>query len=117
MLDMGHQIIKFYREHMGRMLKIHAHLNEVMHALPQELPPPINALNAMTSFITEQIEQQRITSHYPETVTRMLLGSLANYAFFELMFGHAPTAPEKYVEEVVETLWNGIAPKENTWNA
>ncbi|MEE2901039.1 MAG: TetR/AcrR family transcriptional regulator [Myxococcota bacterium] len=110
LLDMGHALLRFYREHIGRMLKIHAHLNEILHALPPELPPPIKAVSAMTSFVTEQIAEDRIVSQYPETVARMLLGAIANYAFFELMFNYTPTSPEEYVEQVVESLWNGIAP-------
>ena len=114
LLETGHVLIKFYQEHIGRMLKMHAHLNEILGALPQELPPPIKALNAMTTFVAEQIKLQRISSQYPEAVARMLLGSIANYALFELMFNYAPTPAEKYVEQVVETLWNGISPRETT---
>ena len=91
------------------MLKIHAHLNEILHALPQN-SPPLRAVNAMTSVVTDQIAEERIVSQYPETVARMLLGAIANYAFFELMFNYTPTSPEEYVEQVVESLWNGIAP-------
>ena len=111
MTEIGVEVLKFYRNYMGQMLKIHAHLKEIMHIESTEAPPPIQALNTLTEFFTQQSKQNLIDAAHPEAVTRMFIGSIVNYAFFEIMFQYTPTPAEEYIEQIVDTLWAGVSPK------
>ena len=112
MAEMGLTILDFFRKHIGQMLKIHAHLKEMASMVAIDQPPPIQALNTLTQFFTEQSKQNFIDAPHPEAVTRMFIGSIVNYAFFEIMFQYTPAPPEEYIEQIVDTLWAGISPKD-----
>jgi AcrR family transcriptional regulator len=114
MLEIGIVVLQFFRTQLPLMLKLHAHLSEIMK-LHQDVPaPPIQALACLTAFFRRQTELGNIYSEHPDTSARMFLGAMMNYAFFELMFKDNATPPEAHVKNVIETLWRGISSEHKT---
>jgi hypothetical protein len=51
--------------------------------------------------------------HNPETVARMLLGSIQSYVFFEILLRAQQTMPlpvASYLRNLIEILWTGVQP-------
>jgi len=108
LMEIGSVILGFYREHLPLMLKLHAHLSEMMEVHSDIPAPPLQALSCFTEFFRRQTERGNICTEHPDATARMFLGAMMNYAFFELVLQHNATTPEDHVRHVVETLWNGI---------
>jgi AcrR family transcriptional regulator len=108
--EIGIAALEYLREQMPCMLKIHAHLSEIMHIHADERPPPLQAVDTMTEFFKQQANMGTIVTSHPEAIARMFMGSMVNYVFFEIMFEYHPTLPDEYVQQIVDTLWNGISP-------
>ncbi|BAZ27824.1 TetR family transcriptional regulator [Cylindrospermum sp. NIES-4074] len=106
------QILEFYREIMPRMMMLRSRGN-----LPPELgskadSKPMRDVKVLTTFIEQEIAQGRLRPSDAKTMAQILLGSLMNYVFLEMMnpAGGATTTEPSFVQNLVEILWQGIAP-------
>jgi hypothetical protein len=72
-------------------------------------------LKTFTKFLEKEIENGRIRPCDPQTIAMILLGSLMNFVFLEQMHpkGDVPADEQKFVQNLVEIIWQGISPIEN----
>lgn len=85
--------------------------------IPEQLlgpsSPPLRALKTLAAFIERQIKSGHMRQHNPETVARMLLGSIQSYVFFEIVLRaqqQMPLPVASYLRGLIEVLWTGVKP-------
>ena len=77
-------------------------------------PLPLRALAGLTAFFGAEMRAGRLARRDPEVAARMFLGALANYALFQILFRiPVELPPAAYVRSVVDTLLDGLAPRED----
>jgi AcrR family transcriptional regulator len=115
LVEVGLEIIGFFRQLLPLMMMMWS--NPSASGLPTPLtqpnPPPLRALKKLAAFFEIEMRKRRVRRHDPEILARMFLGSLQNYAFFEVLLrahDELPLPAEIYVRGLVAALWNGIAP-------
>jgi AcrR family transcriptional regulator len=75
--------------------------------------PPLRALKTLAAYIERQIKSGAMRKHNPETVARMLLGSIQSYVFFEIVLRAQQKMPlpvGTYLRGLLEVLWTGVEP-------
>jgi AcrR family transcriptional regulator len=76
-------------------------------------PPPVRVLKRISAFFEAEMRLGRLRRSDPEILARLLLGSIQNYVFFE-MLQHTPEElpipDETYLKGVINLLWNGAGP-------
>lgn len=78
-----------------------------------EEPPPVRGIRALTSWFAEAKAEGRVDCDNPKAAALMMLGSLHGRAFMGTMLGDAVVADlEHYESQLTNTMWRGIAPKE-----
>lgn len=114
----GQRLIRFFREMMPRMMRLWAHCPPGqtpfthMHRADEDAPPR-RVLRHVQRHLEAEHAAGGLAIEDAEVTARMLIASMQSFVFFELVGGQ-PTAsrtPEDYVQEVVDTLWRGIAPR------
>lgn len=107
------QILEFFREIMPRMMVMRSKGSclQVMQGLRE--PPPVRDVRVLTAFFEQEVQLGRLRSCQPEVTAHILLGSLMNYVFAEVMGveGSTAIAAPTFVQQLVELLWQGIAPQ------
>ncbi|MEA5604381.1 TetR/AcrR family transcriptional regulator [Nostoc sp. UHCC 0252] len=121
------QIMEFYNEVLPQIVMLRSRGNAFPELGGKE-PGPIRDFQALTAFLEDEINQNRLRPCDPKTVAHILLGSLMNYVFLEqissqvsretatLPIGtclnseaHA-TEVSAFVQGFVDIVWQGIAP-------
>jgi len=110
--------IAFYRAVLP--LAFMAWSNQSAAGLPDLLlepnPPPLRVLRRLSSVFEAEMRAGRVQRRDPEVLARMLMGSMMQYVFFEmLMEAHheLPLPVESYARSVVGALLDGIAPEKS----
>ncbi len=78
-----------------------------------EVPPPIRALRAMTSWFETLRTQGRVTITDSETIAMAFLGALQAPHAVRSFLPSYPNAGASYLSTLVETTLHGIAPQES----
>jgi AcrR family transcriptional regulator len=76
-------------------------------------PPPLRILKRFSSVLEAEIRAGRLERRDPEVLARLVLGSMQQYAFFEMLMQankELPLPVESYARSVVGALYEGIAP-------
>ncbi|RCJ34577.1 TetR family transcriptional regulator [Nostoc punctiforme NIES-2108] len=119
------QIMEFHREVLPLIVMLRSRGN----ALPEfggKEPRPMQDVKALTAFLEREINQDRLRPCDPQTVAHILLGSLMNYVFVEqissqvsipttelpLNSGDRATEVSTFVQNLVDIVWQGIAPSQ-----
>lgn len=115
MIEIGAAGVGFFRQLMPLMMMSYA--NPSPGGLPELLtrpdPPPMRALRRLTGYFEAEIRLGRLRPVDPEILARMFLGSVQQYAFFELLFQAQQTLPlplPTYLRGLVAMLWSGAGP-------
>ncbi len=113
--DLAHRALAFFRRMMPLMMMSWS--NSDSSGLPDKLrvpnSPPLLALKRLTAYFEAEMRRGRLRRHDPEIVARTFLGSITNYALFEIFMTASeelPLPPETFVRGLVQVLWSGIAP-------
>lgn len=111
-------MIEFFRELVPRVM--------VMHQSGMQRPPaaffhgpdsPVRRnLQRVMDYLEAEHERGRIRCADAELVARILSASCWNYAFHEAIEAQifTPVDADGFAEQLVETLWAGLAPGEET---
>lgn len=85
--------------------------------IPEQLlgpsAPPLRALKTLAAYIERQMKSGHMRKQNPETVARMLLGSIQSYVFFEIVLRAQQTSRlpvAVYLRGLIEVLWTGVKP-------
>jgi AcrR family transcriptional regulator len=83
-------------------------------ALDTANPLPLQALQKLTAFFEREMRAGRVRRQDPQMAARIFLGSIQNYVLFELLLRARhkhPMSVEKFVKQMVDTLWRGMIPR------
>lgn len=109
------ELIDFFRKLLPRTMMAWAHPKNrpLDHFMDTRRTAALTILRGITHFFEEEIKRGRIQDADPEIAARMVLGSIYNYVFFELVGVHVrmPIASETYVRSLIDILWKGMAPR------
>ena len=115
LFQFGMQAVSFFRRLMPLvMLQFGTGKKQ---GIPEQLigpnAPPLRALKTLAAFVERQIKSGRMRKHNPETVARMLLGSIQSYVFFEILLRaqqQNPLPVATYLRGLIDVLWTGVEP-------
>ncbi len=80
----------------------------------QEDPQPLRILRDLAEYIEAEVKLGRMGPADPWVLARVLVGSTHHYAFLDQVGLQEPTPPEDYARRLVNTLWRGVAPSEDS---
>jgi AcrR family transcriptional regulator len=116
MIEVGHQIIEFFRVLMPLMMMVWS--NRGPHGAPpllsEESPPPVVAIRKLTAYFEAEVRAGRIRKTNAAALARTFVGGLQSFVFFELLLkGREPAllTAEEFVRGHVGVIWSGIAPE------
>ncbi|WP_016950159.1 TetR/AcrR family transcriptional regulator [Anabaena sp. PCC 7108] len=109
------QTLEFHRQVMPRLMMLKACGNLLPETASMIKSKPIREVKIFTNFLAQEIEQGRLRPSDPKTIAMILLGSLMNYVFLEQMQPAEVIKTEEaiFVENLVDIVWQGIAPIED----
>jgi AcrR family transcriptional regulator len=113
--ELAHESLAFFRRMMPLMMMSWS--NPGPSGVPEKLQvpnsPPLRALKRLSGYLEAEMRSGRLGRHDPEIVARTFMGSVSNYALFEIFMKASkelPLPPDTFVRGLVEILWSGIAP-------
>ena len=80
----------------------------------QSDPQPLRLLRELATYIEAEMRLGRIRSADPRVLARMLVGSTHHYVFLNQVGLQAQLPADAFARDLVETLWRGIAPSEDS---
>jgi AcrR family transcriptional regulator len=114
LLEVGRQAVAFFRRLMPLVMMQWS--SGKSYGIPEQLQgpssPPLRALKILSTFLEREMRAGRMREHPPEIVARMLLGSIQNYVFFEILMraqAKPPMSVEDYLRGLIDVLWTGVA--------
>ncbi len=110
LMDISLEIVEFHREMIPRLILLRSTGIPSTELFGKPGCPPVWNLKALTTFFDREVQLGRINSGDSEVIARLLLGALMNYVFLEQMGVEKQMNPQTFVEKLVKTLWDGIAP-------
>ncbi|MDF5729575.1 MAG: TetR/AcrR family transcriptional regulator, partial [Rhizonema sp. PD38] len=110
LMDISLEIVEFHRKMVPRMILLRSTGISPIELFGKPDCPPVRNLTALTTFFDQEVRLGRINSGDSEVTARLLLGALMNYVFLEQMGVEKQMNPQIFVEKLVKTLWDGIAP-------
>ncbi|MGE0784732.1 MAG: TetR/AcrR family transcriptional regulator [Sandaracinaceae bacterium] len=107
--------IRFFRKLMPLVVMAHSHLGS---AIPGDEDPARSPAfvgrRRMELYFEGERRLGRLRAVDTEILARVFIGSLFNYAMWDMMFGAhdpRPIGPEAYARGLVDMTWRGIAPE------
>jgi AcrR family transcriptional regulator len=119
LIEICNEIFAFYQEVLPRVLMMMAP-RQLPPSAPNFLPPPVRDSQLLAGFLEQAIAKKFLRPCDARTVAQMLIGAINNYAITHAMMTKRPSAaqrsskllePSLFIENLIETLWSGIAPE------
>ncbi len=117
--DISTQMLDFYQVVLPRVMMMMTQ-NKMPHP-PVVPPPPIRDAYLLAGFIDRAITAKHLRACDAMTIANIIVGSIVNYVISSnapkqlpspLPFPMPPSiAPDRFIQELIETLWHGIAPQ------
>lgn len=110
-------MIEFFRVLVPRVMVMHRGMKEPPRAFFHGKDSPVRRnLQRITTYLEQERDLGRLRMADAEIVARILSASCWNFAFHEAIRGQvfAPMEAEVFAEKLVDTLWAGLAPGEET---
>ncbi|MEL7372315.1 MAG: TetR/AcrR family transcriptional regulator [Myxococcota bacterium] len=111
------ELINFFEELMPTVMTLWRKHAPNMKALwvGQEDPQPVRILRDLTRYISAEVERGRLDGRVePGVLARILVGSTHHYAFLDQMGLQPPLGRDVYARQLVDMVWRGITPREDT---
>lgn len=113
------QMVGFYQEMMPRVLMM---MSKSKSFVPPMVPPPIRDSQLIARYLDRAIAQGHLKPCDSMTVAHLIVGSIQNYSLTRAISSKIPfpipfilpklksIEPTTFVDNLIETLWAGIAP-------
>ncbi len=107
------EMVAFYQKVLPRVLMMMAQNKQPFP------PPPMRDTNLLAGFLERAIAQGYIQSGNAKVIAHMIVGAIVNYVIMTtiankisipLPFTSPSVDPDTFVEQLIETVWTGIAP-------
>lgn len=127
LINICFKIMEFYSEMLPQIMMLRSRGNALPEPGDKE-PRPVRDVKALTAFLEDEINQNRLRPCDPQTMAHILLGSLMNYVLLEqissqisIKTGDLPTINylnsedratkvSTFIQNFVDIVWQGIAP-------
>ncbi len=114
--ELCRDMVAFYREVLPRVLMM---MVQNKQPFPPPLPPPpLRDAQLLAIFLERAMQQGYIQCSHADITARMLVGAIFNYVISTTVgsnlpspFQSPPIEPDIFVDQLIETLWTGIAPR------
>jgi AcrR family transcriptional regulator len=116
--DISTQMLDFYRVVLPRVMMMMTQ-NKMPHP-PMMPPPPIRDTYLLAGFIDRAIAAQHLRPCDSTTIANIIVGTIVNYVIVSNVPDNLPMPlpfpappripPDRFIEQLMETLWHGIAP-------
>jgi AcrR family transcriptional regulator len=117
--ELCHEMMAFYQVVLPRVMMM---MVQNKQPFPPPLPPPpMRDTNLLAGFLERAIAQGYIQSSHSnnaKTIAHMIVGAIFNYVTMTTIANKIPIPlpfqspsvdPETFIEQLIETLWTGIA--------
>lgn len=108
------ELVTAFRTMLPRVMMRAAHAGMAPHTLFQGMPepPPVRALRMLAEWFAAEAELGRLRPHDPRLAARVVLGSVHNLVFHELIAPGVtgPTNDGAFREDLAELVLAGLAP-------
>jgi AcrR family transcriptional regulator len=118
--DISTQMLNFYLDVLPRVMMMMTQ-NNMPHPPVMGPPPPIRDTYLLAAFIDRAIKAKHLRSCDAVTIANIIVGSIVNYVISSNAPQNLPAPlpcpvppslpPDRFIEQLIETLWHGIAPK------
>ena len=110
------ELVSFFRELMPTVMTLWRRHAPNMKDLwqGQDDPQPLRTLRELAGYIEAEMALNRMTPSDPWVLARVLVGSTHHYVFMDQVGLQSPMEPEAFARNLVETLWRGVAPSEDS---
>jgi AcrR family transcriptional regulator len=118
--DISIQMLDFYQVVLPRVMMMMTQ-NKMPHPPMVGMPPPIRDTYLLAAFIDRAIVAKYLRSCDAMTIANIIVGSIVSYVTCSnapkqlpapLPFPMPPSIPpDRFIHELIETLWHGIAPQ------
>ncbi|MEQ1753126.1 MAG: TetR/AcrR family transcriptional regulator [Micropepsaceae bacterium] len=75
--------------------------------------PATSLLAAVSRYYREEISRGRLGTPSPDAAAAALVSAMHSVVLFEIMGFHGGTMPRTAIRAMVDSLWDGLEPKEN----
>ena len=114
LFEFGTEMLAFFRQLIPLMMMSWSNREcGLPPHLAQADPPPVRTLRRIAAFLEEEMRLGRLRRQDPEILARVLVGSVQNYVFHEVILeanGQQPLPAETYLRGLVDLIWTGAAP-------
>lgn len=109
--QIGHELVAHFRVALPRliMLRRASGIDPFSVLAESNEAPPVVLLDGVTEFLRREIQLERFRADEPRIAARMLVGTLANFVFFEVMGFevHGKEETERTIRGMVTLLVTG----------
>jgi AcrR family transcriptional regulator len=114
------QMLGFYQEVMPRVFMM---MTQTKSSLPPMVPPPLRDSQLLAGYLDRAIAKGDLRSCDSMTVAHTIVGAIQNYSMISTISNKIPfpipfvlpkvksIEPKTFVDNLIETLWVGIAPE------
>jgi AcrR family transcriptional regulator len=116
--DISTQMLDFYRVVLPRVMMMMTQ-NKMPHP-PMMPPPPIRDTYLLAGFIDRAIAAKHLRPCDATIIANIIVGTIVNYVIVSNVPDNLPMPlpfptppripPDRFIEQLIETLWHGIAP-------
>ena len=114
LIEVGVATMVILRRVIPCLTMLHAAGVKADESIPLDDRPAIQSRRMLTEWFRQAAAQGRIQTADPHTLAVAFLGLLHARPFREVIMGDTELncTDVEYIQEVVDTIWNGIAPEE-----
>lgn len=121
--DICTQMLEFYQEVMPQVVMMMA---QTKSSLPPQVPPPMRDTQLFVEYLDQAIIQGYLKPCDSTTIAHTIVGAIQNYSMVNTLTHKIPLPlpilmpnpnklkliePAVFIENLLETLWSGIAPE------
>lgn len=111
LVEISVEIIRFFRVLVPRVMRLWAHTcAHPMEITKGKESPPLRAHRVLAEYLDEEMERGRLRSADAKVMARMLIGTLHNFVFFEVVGLKEEGDAEAFARDMVDLIWKGAAP-------
>jgi AcrR family transcriptional regulator len=113
------EMLAFYLEVLPRVMMMMVQNQQQFPPMVSFPPPPVRDTYLLTDFLERAIAQNYIQAKNTQVIAQMIVGAIVNYVITTTIASKAPfpipfvlsvVDPDIFVENLIETVWMGIAP-------
>ena len=115
LVDLAQALLSYFQEVVPRLMLLRSHpaYPDFCGAFKgRDDAPPARYLRSLTGFFEKETAAKNIRGAEPRVMARIFLGTLYNYASFEVMgLSQETMSPSAFSTQMVETLWRAWQPE------